>query len=62
LESSRDQNFNKPEKASTYPKEDPNYREHPVKVNPIIEKELEKHKLVIEGRFNASLMNQSYKF
>lgn len=41
---------------------DPNYRDKPEKLNDVIERELEKHKLVIEGRFNASLMNQTYMF
>lgn len=50
------------EAASVYQKNDPNYRDKPGKLNEVIERELEKHKLVIEGRFNASLMNQTYIF
>ena len=62
-ESSISEQFsNVAEPACIYNREDPRYRESAVRSNPLIDRELAKHKVIIEERYGKSLMNKNYKF
>eukprot|EP00347_Sterkiella_histriomuscorum_P022001 403332028 len=50
------------ESACIYPIEDERYKTSATKTNPMIEQELTKHKIIIEGRYGQSLMNHQYSF
>ena len=45
-----------------YVKTDPRFRDVPARINPLIDRELAKHKIIIEERYGRSLMNKNYKF
>jgi len=50
------------EGACIYPMDDSRYKNTWVKINPIIDQELVKHKIIIEGRYKQSVMNSGYVF
>ena len=47
----------KSEGASVYPKNDERYKSYYVHINPMIENELVKHKIIIEERYQQSVTN-----
>ena len=60
-ESSISEFNNVAEPACIYNRDDPRFRESAVRSNPLIDKELAKHKVIIEERYVKSLMNKNYK-